>query len=679
MPGKLQNKRSSTLNNPPSAGTLDAGEIALNTNADSANLHFEDAGGGVRSIGADPTAAGTYVRNVSGANEVGTWTELEIPPGTIIDTDPPVDPPDGQLFFNEDNQTLWVWSEAQSTWAPAVPQVPAGGGGDYSSAELTEKVFFINEQEVNEDYTVTGTDNAGSFGPIDIANGKNVTIADGGTWTVCGGAGRSVDPAGLWSRDGSTGTLTPANPGDDIETTGDLAAADAAFTGNITAAGTASFVGGRSKFKSNGNLELINGSNLVAAISAGDGSADFADGDLVISGDGDINMDGSVSAAGNIFSEGAIATTRFGVTSQLASEETINGETKQLALSAKNGANVYRAALDYSGNLALGDDAWSTPNIYLQGSNGDITAAGTVTSGALSSSINCYYGSNDGSDAIFFGSSATSGSTIISGGVAGSPASFSITSNGDINAKGTIILNSSDPTKDTGTWIQNVGGVYTTRPTGSSDAAFACYQKGNITPTAIITADGKINATGMSLGAAYTSTLPGDGYLLVDKGVYVGSFAGESLLREVSQGSGSNPIYIGNQQIQVSSDIRLKTDIEDTKIDATERLKEVRVVDFGWDDPSDKAFNNKNARGRWTGVIAQELVDIFPFAVNAPRSLKTRGAIDHESEIRWNVNQDQLVPVLIKGFQEQQAKIEALEAKLTALSGPSTTDIQEGN
>ena len=71
MTNKIQNKRSSTLNNPPSS--LDAGEIAINTNAASANIHFEDAGGDMRSVGADPTAAGTYVRNVAGANAVGTW------------------------------------------------------------------------------------------------------------------------------------------------------------------------------------------------------------------------------------------------------------------------------------------------------------------------------------------------------------------------------------------------------------------------------------------------------------------------------------------------------------------------------------------------------------------------------------------------------------------------------
>ena len=360
MPGKLQNKRSSTLNNPPSAGTLDAGEIALNTNADSANLHFEDAGGGVRSIGADPTAAGTYVRNVSGANEVGTWTELEIPPGTIIDTDPPVDPPDGQLFFNEDNQTLWVWSEAQSTWAPAVPQVPTGGGGDYSSAELTEKVFFINEQEVNEDYTVTGTDNAGSFGPIDIANGKNVTIADGGTWTVCGGAGRSVDPAGLWSRDGSTGTLTPANPGDDIETTGDLSATDGEFTGEIIAAGKVKANAfERETLQSNGGINLSAGkcflrqdgagNNVFGVFQGGDSEAD--------------NMTFSVTGSGSITTTSDIVSGgEWGVDNETSIQSNFGFGVRR-----DSGGQVFAAYKDAYG------DAGRT---VLISSDGSISAAG---------------------------------------------------------------------------------------------------------------------------------------------------------------------------------------------------------------------------------------------------------------------------------------------------------------
>lgn len=50
-----------------------AGELAVNTNGNSANIHFEDADGVVRSVGSDPLVAGDYVRRVSATNAVGTW------------------------------------------------------------------------------------------------------------------------------------------------------------------------------------------------------------------------------------------------------------------------------------------------------------------------------------------------------------------------------------------------------------------------------------------------------------------------------------------------------------------------------------------------------------------------------------------------------------------------------
>ena len=78
MAPKIQHKRSSSVNNPPAAGALDAGEI---TNADSANIHFEDASSNVRSVGADPTA-GKYQRVVANNGDVGTWE----PAGTPTDT-----------------------------------------------------------------------------------------------------------------------------------------------------------------------------------------------------------------------------------------------------------------------------------------------------------------------------------------------------------------------------------------------------------------------------------------------------------------------------------------------------------------------------------------------------------------------------------------------------------------
>ena len=53
----------------------------------------------------------------------------------------------------------------------------ATGGG-------TDKVFWVNDQSIDEDYTIPDGKNAGTFGPVTIAAGKTVTIGDGEYWTI---------------------------------------------------------------------------------------------------------------------------------------------------------------------------------------------------------------------------------------------------------------------------------------------------------------------------------------------------------------------------------------------------------------------------------------------------------------------------------------------------------------
>ena len=105
----------------------------------------------------------------------------------------------------------------------------------------------------------------------------------------------------------------------------------------------------------------------------------------------------------------------------------------------------------------------------------------------------------------------------------------------------------------------------------------------------------------------------------------------------------------------------IKENIVNTELNATTELNKVRVVDFTWNDPSDKAVNNRNARGKWTGCLAQEMVNIFPHAVNAPRPEGKE--IDNDSEDIWGMEYQHLVPVLIKAVQELSAEVEALKAK----------------
>jgi hypothetical protein len=148
--------------------------------------------------------------------------------------------------------------------------------------------------------------------------------------------------------------------------------------------------------------------------------------------------------------------------------------------------------------------------------------------------------------------------------------------------------------------------------------------------------------------------------------LYINGTSNNQSIATSSSGAGSTTLYIGNAAIQVSSDARLKENIEDTNLDALDAISKIKVKDFTWNDPTDTSYNNRNARGKWTGLIAQELVEVLPFVVNAPRK-EEDGSIDHESEAHWTLDQSQLCPVLIKAIQQQQEIIAELEARLSAL------------
>ena len=183
---------------------------------------------------------------------------------------------------------------------------------------------------------------------------------------------------------------------------------------------------------------------------------------------------------------------------------------------------------------------------------------------------------------------------------------------------------------------QNYNGflAFSARTTSSASQELVRFSNnGNVTVNS-----GQLQATG--------------GFLTVDAASYK--------ISNSSVGSSSTTYYIGNQAIQTSSDRRIKENIVNTEVDALSELKKVRVVDFNWNDPSDTAVTNRNSRGKWTGCIAQEIVDVFPFAVNAPRTEDNK--IDNNSETLWGMEYEQLVPVLIRAIQDLNAKVEVLEA-----------------
>jgi hypothetical protein len=115
---------------------------------------------------------------------------------------------------------------------------------------------------------------------------------------------------------------------------------------------------------------------------------------------------------------------------------------------------------------------------------------------------------------------------------------------------------------------------------------------------------------------------------------------------------GSISVTASSTAYNTSSDYRLKEDIIELD-DSTERLKTLKPCNFRW----------KADGTRVDGFIAHEAQEVVPEAVTG-----TKDAVDEEGNPDYQgIDQSKLVPLLTKALQEAVAKIESLEARVTAL------------
>jgi len=99
--------------------------------------------------------------------------------------------------------------------------------------------------------------------------------------------------------------------------------------------------------------------------------------------------------------------------------------------------------------------------------------------------------------------------------------------------------------------------------------------------------------------------------------------------------------------VTVSSDIRLKKDIVDLP-SALENIKSLRPVSYR----KKSSLSSEEYGSTEIGLIAQELQEVYPNMVSE----------DGSKEPLLSVSYMELIPVLIKGMQEQQRMIENQEA-----------------
>ncbi len=180
------------------------------------------------------------------------------------------------------------------------------------------------------------------------------------------------------------------------------------------------------------------------------------------------------------------------------------------------------------------------------------------------------------------------------------------------------------------------------------------------------------NDVGMKV-EALTRGGTGNTALWVQNPIQVGNATINTTANQIhtaTQGAATTQLFIGNASINVTSDVRLKTGISPTQRNALELFRELRVVDYTWNDPADQAEVNRNSRGRWTGMLAQEMVDIVPWIINAPdRTCPAcrAGRPCDKHPTNWFVEYEHLVPLCVKGFQEVDTELERLRQRVRVL------------
>ena len=83
------------------------------------------------------------------------------------------------ISINAGSSALVTWDSTVSDFVKI-----AGGGSGGATGGGSDQIFYQNGQTVTTNYTITTSNNAGTFGPVSINGGVTVTVPTGSVWTV---------------------------------------------------------------------------------------------------------------------------------------------------------------------------------------------------------------------------------------------------------------------------------------------------------------------------------------------------------------------------------------------------------------------------------------------------------------------------------------------------------------
>ena len=174
---------------------------------------------------------------------------------------------------------------------------------------------------------------------------------------------------------------------------------------------------------------------------------------------------------------------------------------------------------------------------------------------------------------------------------------------------------------------------------------------GTSAPTRILSVYGNVAS-----GPVLAVTNDGDNANRNGIGIQAGADDGSGTTAYIIAADGSGDVvgYLENASetfaVRDASDARIKDNIRDTSINGLEIINDIKVRDF----ELKKSGNSK------TGLVAQELQEVYPAAVSGEED-----RVDDEGNMMpMTVAYSILVPALVKSIQELSAKVAELEQKL---------------
>ena len=154
-----------------------AGEIAINTNQNSANIHFEDASANVRTVASDPLATASttqYVRQVA-TDGTGTWEAADDVYLSKVNDDSAA----GNITFEAEVRVEGQFSASRNGQTDAVQVVPSTGSSQSSVLQVTRGASTSGNLpaiEVIQNGTETAQiqfDGRGRFSDVEITTETN--------------------------------------------------------------------------------------------------------------------------------------------------------------------------------------------------------------------------------------------------------------------------------------------------------------------------------------------------------------------------------------------------------------------------------------------------------------------------------------------------------------------------